>query len=137
MTAGALPEREAHPGVFYALEALILALAPLPLDLVWCDPRPEAFPTHVPQRVILRQEAEPERILAGAPDDARLLIMTHSHALDLLVVGSRGYGPLKRLTMGSTSAKLVRSAQCPVIVVPRGAREVQPELASLAGAERA
>src|ERR1700748_1894421 len=27
VTAGALPEREAHPGVFYALEALILALA--------------------------------------------------------------------------------------------------------------
>src|ERR1700748_2913746 len=32
VTAGALPEREAHPGVFYALESLILALA---LPHVW------------------------------------------------------------------------------------------------------
>ncbi len=44
--------------------------------------------------------------------------------VDLLVVGSRGYGPLRRLILGSTSLRLVRSARCPVLVVPRsvGAR---------------
>jgi xanthine dehydrogenase accessory factor len=75
-------------GAGHVGRALILALAPLPLDLVWCDPRPDAFPSHVPQRVILRREAEPERILAGAPDDARILIMTHSHALDLAIASA-------------------------------------------------
>ncbi|GLS20504.1 xanthine dehydrogenase accessory protein XdhC [Labrys miyagiensis] len=75
-------------GAGHVGRALILALAPLPLDLVWCDPRPEAFPSHVPQRVILRREAEPERILASAPDDARILIMTHSHALDLAIASA-------------------------------------------------
>lgn len=41
--------------------------------------------------------------------------------LDLLVVGSRGYGPIKRLMLGSTSAKLVHRAPCPLLVVPRAA----------------
>jgi nucleotide-binding universal stress UspA family protein len=40
---------------------------------------------------------------------------------DLLVTGSRGYGPVRRLMLGSTSARLVREAPCPVLVLPRGA----------------
>ena len=38
----------------------------------------------------------------------------------LLVVGSRGYGPLRRVLLGSVSTELVRSAPCPLIVTPRG-----------------
>jgi nucleotide-binding universal stress UspA family protein len=41
--------------------------------------------------------------------------------LDLLVTGSRGYGPVRRLMLGSTSARLVREAPCPVLVLTRGA----------------
>lgn len=41
--------------------------------------------------------------------------------LDLLVVGSRGYGPLRAVLLGSVSTALVRSAQSPLMVVPRGA----------------
>jgi nucleotide-binding universal stress UspA family protein len=41
--------------------------------------------------------------------------------LDLLVTGSRGYGPARRLMLGSTSARLVREAPCPVLVLTRGA----------------
>lgn len=40
--------------------------------------------------------------------------------LDLLVVGSRGYGPLRAALLGSVSTALVRSAECPLVVVPRG-----------------
>jgi nucleotide-binding universal stress UspA family protein len=40
--------------------------------------------------------------------------------VDLLVVGSRGYGPLRAALVGSTSRKLVDHAPCPVLVVPRG-----------------
>jgi nucleotide-binding universal stress UspA family protein len=39
----------------------------------------------------------------------------------LLVVGSRGYGPLRRVLLGSVSTSLVRLAPCPLIVTPRGA----------------
>jgi nucleotide-binding universal stress UspA family protein len=41
--------------------------------------------------------------------------------LDLLVVGSRGYGPLRRLVMGSTSDHLERHARCSLLVLPRAA----------------
>jgi nucleotide-binding universal stress UspA family protein len=40
-------------------------------------------------------------------------------AVDLVVVGSRGWGPVRRLLVGSTSDQLVREAACPVIAVPR------------------
>jgi nucleotide-binding universal stress UspA family protein len=41
----------------------------------------------------------------------------------LLLVGSRGYGPLRRVLLGSVSATLVRSAPCPLVVSPRPAKE--------------
>jgi nucleotide-binding universal stress UspA family protein len=39
--------------------------------------------------------------------------------VDLLVVGSRGYGPVGRLMHGSTSNQLARHAGCPLLVLPR------------------
>ena len=39
----------------------------------------------------------------------------------ILVVGSRGYGPVRRVLLGSVSTELMRSAPCPVLVHPRGA----------------
>jgi nucleotide-binding universal stress UspA family protein len=41
--------------------------------------------------------------------------------VDLLVGGSRGYGTVGRVLLGSTSGALIRKAPCPVIVVPRPA----------------
>jgi nucleotide-binding universal stress UspA family protein len=40
---------------------------------------------------------------------------------DLLVIGSRSYGPLHHTLLGSVSAKLMRSCPAPLLVVPRGA----------------
>jgi nucleotide-binding universal stress UspA family protein len=41
----------------------------------------------------------------------------------LLVVGSRGYGPLRRVVLGSVASSLVGSARCPLIITPRGLDE--------------
>jgi nucleotide-binding universal stress UspA family protein len=41
--------------------------------------------------------------------------------VDLLIVGSRGYGPVKRLVLGSTSEYLQRHALCSLLVLPRAA----------------
>jgi len=49
-----------------------------------------------------------------------------AHDLDLLVTGSRGYGPVRRLMLGSTSTKLVHEAPCPVLVLTRGVGQ-EPE----------
>jgi nucleotide-binding universal stress UspA family protein len=54
--------------------------------------------------------------LSGRPSAA---LAAASGDLDLLVCGSRGYGPVHTLLVGSTSHALVRSAACPVLVVPR------------------
>lgn len=40
--------------------------------------------------------------------------------LDLLVLGSRGYGPLGRMVLGSVSAAMVHTAPCPLLIVARG-----------------
>lgn len=56
-------------------------------------------------------------ILEGDPAEA---LAEASARLDLLVVGSRGYGPLRRVLLGDVSAKLVREVRCPTIVVSRG-----------------
>jgi nucleotide-binding universal stress UspA family protein len=45
----------------------------------------------------------------------------YSASLDLLVVGSRGYGPVGRLVHGSTSRQLARTARCPLLVLTRDA----------------
>jgi nucleotide-binding universal stress UspA family protein len=42
-----------------------------------------------------------------------------SETMDVLVVGSRGYGPIKRLVLGSTSNYLQRHARCSLLVLPR------------------
>jgi nucleotide-binding universal stress UspA family protein len=39
--------------------------------------------------------------------------------VDILVVGSRDYGPVKRLVLGSTSDYLERHARCALLVLPR------------------
>jgi nucleotide-binding universal stress UspA family protein len=41
--------------------------------------------------------------------------------VDLLVLGSRGFGPVMRLLIGSVSSRVIRGAPCPVMVVPRPA----------------
>ena len=60
--------------------------------------------------------AEPVE-LEGEPAAA---LAEHSAGLDLLFVGSRGYGPLRAVVEGGTSGALLRLADCPVIVLPRG-----------------
>ena len=71
--------------------------------------------------------------VAGRPASE---LVRRSADLDLLVVGSRAQGPVRRLLLGSTSARLVREARCPVLVVPRpvvaaaAAEEAEPSAAT-------
>jgi len=51
-----------------------------------------------------------------------------SDEVDVLVVGSRSYGPLRRLVLGSTSDFLERHARCTLLVLPRAAAEKAPSI---------
>jgi nucleotide-binding universal stress UspA family protein len=46
--------------------------------------------------------------------------------VDLMVVGTRGQGPLGRLMSGSTSTYLARRVSCPLLAVPRPVSEPEP-----------
>ena len=53
-----------------------------------------------------------------------------SKKADVVVLGSRGYGPVRRVLLGGVSSAVVRDAHCPVLVLPRSSVEIS------AGAQR-
>ena len=55
-------------------------------------------------------------------DDPAEVLAGLSEHLDLLVCGSRGYGPLRAVLLGGVSRRVVTETRCPVVVLPRGAR---------------
>jgi len=55
--------------------------------------------------------------IRGDPAD---VLIERSSELDVLVLGSRAYGPVRHALMGSVSAGVMREALCAVLVVPRG-----------------
>ncbi len=60
----------------------------------------------------------------GKPVDALVAL---SEEVDLLVCGSRGYGPVRSVLLGGVTHALIRRAHCPVLVVPRSAeRPLEP-----------
>ena len=78
---------------------LMLALAPLPFDVIWVDPRPEAFPGC---RAAECDGAPPEDPAGGgrcARGGSLAFIMSHSHALDLAIADAAlrnaGYCPCR------------------------------------------
>ena len=75
-------------GAGHVGRALALALAPLPFVVRWINSRREAFPARTPANVALIHAPEPASELAGAPDGALIVVMTHSHAIDLDVVAA-------------------------------------------------
>jgi nucleotide-binding universal stress UspA family protein len=54
-------------------------------------------------------------------DPVEKLLEDAALGVDLLVLGSRGFGPVMRLLIGSVSSRVIRRAPCPVLVVPRPA----------------
>jgi xanthine dehydrogenase accessory factor len=76
-----------HPlflfGAGHVGRALVLALAPLPFRVTWIDSRPDAFPKAMPQNATAVRAEKPASLIADAPHGAFVLIMTHSHPLDL------------------------------------------------------
>jgi nucleotide-binding universal stress UspA family protein len=57
------------------------------------------------------------RTVTGVPGEA--VAAACKEDVDLLVAGSRGYGPLRAVLAGSVSRYLADHAPCPLIVVPR------------------
>jgi nucleotide-binding universal stress UspA family protein len=58
---------------------------------------------------------EGEVVLGWAGEE----LASFGERVDLLVVGSRGYGPIRRLMFGGVATHLASSAPCPLVVLPR------------------
>ncbi|TVR10032.1 MAG: xanthine dehydrogenase accessory protein XdhC [Salinarimonadaceae bacterium] len=80
---GVAPTRLLLFGAGHVGRALVLALAPLPFRVSWFDGRENAFPAHVPGNCEAIPTRDPEAALASAAPGAFVLVMTHSHPLDL------------------------------------------------------
>ena len=53
----------------------------------------------------------------GTMEDENIVGLAEELGADLIVIGSRGLGGMKRLLMGSVSESVMRHAHCPVLVV--------------------
>ena len=85
----------------------------------------------VPDEVSKTYREALDRVVAGLPSGVRgtgellfgevvdELSMVSERGVDLLVCGSRGYGPMRRVLLGTVSSALLRQASLPVLVVPR------------------
>ena len=85
------------------------------------------------RRRMLVERAEQALAAAAAGEETEVRIgdvvdelLALSAQVDLVVLGSRGYGPVRRVMVGATSHRVVRDAACPLVVVPRSAREPAP-----------
>ena len=67
------------------------------------------------------------RVVRGIPAEE---LGRWSSRVDLMVIGSRGYGPVRRVVFGSTSEHLARLTSCPLIVLRRGVGESGTALAA-------
>ena len=71
-------------------------------------------------RVGGRVEADAELLEGGVVDTLATLDRRDA---DLLVCGSRSYGPLRRVLLGGVSSRLLRRSALPLLVVPRSGHD--------------
>jgi nucleotide-binding universal stress UspA family protein len=104
------------------IKVLTVVKPPAPVPVMVVAYQPE-FPPQ-PDKVINEGVNSVDPALAAEGkrldgDPAIELAKRCERGVDLLVLGSRGYGPVSRVLLGSVSRKLLPKAPCPVLVVSR------------------
>jgi nucleotide-binding universal stress UspA family protein len=77
-----------------------------------------------------------QQVERGTPAEA-ILSAAEKEKADLIVLGSRGLGPVKELLLGSVSHRVVTHAACPTLVVNRPMRSLRRILMAVQGPEDA
>lgn len=78
-------------------------------------------------------EVETELLFGGTVTQ---LLGRAAERVDLLCLGSRGYGPARRVLLGSTSSHIVKQAPCAVLVIPRGIEDSPADGRDVVAAEQ-
>ncbi|XP_043712098.1 universal stress protein PHOS34 [Telopea speciosissima] len=76
----------------------------------------EAILAHALKICSERNVSVKTQVVVGDPKEKICEVASNLHS-DLLVMGSRAFGPIKRMFLGSVSNYCTNHAQCPVIVV--------------------
>jgi nucleotide-binding universal stress UspA family protein len=63
-------------------------------------------------------------VVPGRPA-AEIVRYAQEHGADLIVMGTHGYGTVRRFLIGSVADQVLRQATCPVLVVPHSAVRTQ------------
>jgi nucleotide-binding universal stress UspA family protein len=108
-------ERGAKLSAFEAVSLPTSAFSPGPLPL---GETIDALLDEARERIAALGGVEPHAAYGQPPEE----LAVYSASLDLLIVGSRGYGPFGRMIHGSTSQQLAHMARCPLLVLTRAAR---------------
>lgn len=117
-------------GAGHVGKALVLALALAPTRITWVDTRKDIFPKISPENISMHATEQPEQMMAHLTDDTMIIILTHSHALDLSlletalnrrfpyigVIGSQTKRArfISRLRQAGMNAELASSFHCPI-----------------------
>ena len=120
----ALEEAAALAGIEAASMRVIAVSAPAPPNLPGLPAADPAVVAGDLQPRLHDAVAELPSELRALPvnekgDPAAKLLERAEEGVDLLVLGSRGFGSVLRLMLGSVSGRVIRGAPCPVMVVPR------------------
>ncbi len=78
-------------------------------------------------------------VRSGLIPASEIVRYADEHAIDLIVVGTHGRTGVSRVLLGSVAERVVRTAACPVLTVPKPRRRVveDPEPAMAGGVPRA
>lgn len=93
-------------GAGHVGKAIVMALAPLPFNVSWYDERREMFPSHVPANATPMILGHLDGISFAADDF--ILIMTHSHPLDLALVMAALRSPARFIGLIGSATKKAR-----------------------------
>lgn len=101
-----------------------------------------AVSTETVQQALRRKlRSDVQEAAASLPDEPNLeTVVTDGHpvtelaqassGLDLLILESRGYGPVRSVLLGSVSEAVMAQSRAPLVVVPRGQRTSRTVLES-------
>jgi xanthine dehydrogenase accessory factor len=95
-------------GAGHVGRAIVLALAPLPFEIIWIDSREGAFPQHIPANARPILAPDPVAELSRAPADTFVLVMTHEHAMDLVITAAALQGPYPFVGLIGSKTKRAR-----------------------------
>lgn len=91
------------------------------IDDAWAAVRAEAQETLDRTTAALETGAAIEPLMIEGDPGSTLCHVADERDADVLIIGSRGRGAVKRALLGSVSTYVVNNAPCPVVVVPASA----------------